>query len=130
MGVRLVRGSEITWRHLAATASIPFLFPSVSIDGRRYVDGGLLGALPVWAAEEMGAARVIAVQCLTGLPFRVLRSILPSRGVSPGLQVTFVVPSQPLGSIREALFWSRTNTERWIALGERDGEEALSSITM
>ena len=130
LGVRLVRGSEITWRHLAATASIPVLFPPVAIEGRRYVDGGLLGALPLWAAEEMGATHAIAVNCLTGLPFRMLRAVLRPRPPGPGLQVTWIVPSQPLGSLRDAICWSRPNIERWIALGERDGKNALSSITM
>src|ERR1043166_6359631 len=38
---RLVSGSDITWQHLAATCSIPFLFPPVEIDGgkeKRYRD--------------------------------------------------------------------------------------------
>ncbi len=52
--LRLFRGPEITWRHLAATCAIPFGFPPVEIDGRRYVDGGLRGALPLWAAGGDG----------------------------------------------------------------------------
>src|ERR1700739_1810302 len=45
--VQLLRDHEIGWQHLAATCAVPFLFPPVSIGGRRYVDGGLMGALPV-----------------------------------------------------------------------------------
>ena len=75
----------------------------------------------------MGA---IAVNCLTGLPFRMLRAVLRPRPPGPGLQVTWIVPSQPLGSLCDAICWSRPNIERWIALGERDGKNALSSITM
>src|SRR5882724_11912167 len=51
---RLVRNGSVTWRHLAATCSIPFCFPPVEIQGAHYVDGGFLGALPLWAAAEMG----------------------------------------------------------------------------
>ena len=69
---RLVRAKEIEWRHLAATCSSPLFFPPVEVDGRRYVDGGFLNALPLWAAEEMGATRAIAVMALTTLPFRMV----------------------------------------------------------
>jgi NTE family protein len=128
MRVRLVRDGEVTWQHLAATCSIPFLFPPVAIDGCRYVDGGLLGALPVWAAEEMGATRVIAVNCLHGWPFRMLRAVVRPRQPSQALEVVTIQPSQRLGSLRAALVWSRPNIERWIELGERDGKAALEQI--
>ncbi len=130
LSLRLVRGGEITSRHLAAACSVPLLFPPVAIAGRRYLDGGVAGALPVWAAREMGATRAIAVNCLTTLPFRVLRALLRPRSAGPGFPVISIVPSEPLGSLRDALYWSRPNIERWIALGERDGEQALNSITM
>jgi NTE family protein len=130
LGARLVCGPEITWRHMAATCSIPVLFPPVSIGNRRYVDGGVGGALPVWAAQEMGATRAVAMNCLMGLPFRVLRAILRPRPPRAGFPVACIIPSQPLGSLRDAICWSRPNIERWIALGERDGKRALSSITM
>ena len=123
---RLVRDGEITWRHLAATASIPGLFPPVPVDGRLCVDGGLLGALPLWAAREMGATRAIAVNCLKGLPSRILRTLLWRRQPSPALQVVSIVPSERLGSLRDSIVWSRTKIERWIELGERDGKQALS----
>ena len=72
----LIRDSAITWQHLAATCSIPFGFPPVAIDGRKFVDGGLLGALPLWAAGEMGATRAIALNVLNRLPFTLLRTVL------------------------------------------------------
>jgi len=125
---RLIREREITWRHLAATCSIPALFPPVAIEGRFYVDGGLKGALPLWAAEEMGATRLIAVNCLNGLPFRVMRRLLPPRPCSPELPVISITPSERLGSLHDALYWSRPNIERWVSLGERDGTRALSSV--
>lgn len=128
MRVRLVQDGEITWQHLAATCSIPVFFPPVAVDGRRYVDGGLLGALPVWAAEEMGATRAIAVNCLHGWPFRMLRAVLRPREASNALQVVTIQPSERLGSLRSALVWSRPTIERWIALGERDGKAALEQI--
>jgi NTE family protein len=128
---QLVRDSAITWQHLAATASVPLCFPPVKIDGRHYIDGGFPGsALPLWAAEEMGATRAIAVLCLTTLPFRILRHMAPSRGSSPALEVIRFEPSESLGSLREAISWTAANVARWIALGERDANRALLSITM
>ena len=127
---RVIRNGSITWEHLAATCSIPLCFPQVKVQGCRYVDGGFLGALPLWAAEEMGATRAVALQCLTTLPFRFLRTILPPRRVSPRMEVTRIEPSRPLGSLYDACVWSSANIERWIEIGEMDGHRAASSITM
>jgi NTE family protein len=127
---RLVRNAEIDWAHLAATCSIPFCFPPVRIEGRRYVDGGFLNALPLWAAEEMGATRAVAVNALTTLPFRAVRRVFPRRQPTRALEVIRIEPSYGLGTLREAFAWSAKNVDRWIALGEEDGKRAVSSITM
>lgn len=124
----LVRDVEVTWRHLAATATIPGLFPAVAIDGRLCVDGGLLDVLPLWAAQEMGATHAIAVNCLKGLPSRIVRRVLWRRPPSLALEVVSIVPSERLGSVRDSIIWSRARAERWIELGERDGRRALRSI--
>ena len=124
----LVRGTDVTWRHLAATASIPGFFPSVPIDGRSYVDGGFRGALPLWAAADMGATDVIAVDCLGTLRWQILRKIVSPRRPLNGLKVTSIVPSEPYGPITYSMVWSRTRVERWIELGERDGKAALPTL--
>lgn len=125
----LVRDSEITWQHLAATAAIPFGFAPVQIEDKRYVDGGLLGALPLWAAERMGATRAIAVNCLTTWPFRALRTVMRPPQPSAALEVVCIEPSVPLGSLRDTAVWSLANIQRWIELGERDGTHAVTSIS-
>ena len=127
---RLVRGPEVTWQHLAAACAIPFGFPPVRIESKYYVDGGLLGAVPFWAAEEMGADCAIALNALTTMPFRILRAVLPRSRPSRSLKVMRVEPSQALGSLYNAVFWSRSNIERWIEQGERDGNRATDLITM
>ena len=71
--LRLVRGEDMTWRHLAAACSIPGAFPPVRLDGHWYADGGLLGALPLWAAAEMGATRAIALDALPVMPSKAIR---------------------------------------------------------
>ena len=127
---RLVTGLDIGWRHLAATCSIPGAFPAVAIDGKFFVDGGLLGSLPLWAAEEMGASHAIAINCLTGVSFRMFRAVMRPRVHSPALDVQLIEPSERLGSLKDTVCWSLTNIERWIAMGERDAKRALTSITM
>jgi len=44
-----------------ASSSVPGVFQPVSINGREYVDGGLVSPVPVRAARAMGADMVIAV---------------------------------------------------------------------
>ncbi len=128
MRVRLICDEDVTWRHLAATCSIPVVFPPVHIAGRKYVDGGLLGGLPLWAAEEMGATRAIAVNVLTSLPFRAFRRIVRPRRPSAALEVVSIEPSERLGPVVDMVRWRQSNIERWIELGERDGREALKRI--
>jgi NTE family protein len=127
---RLICNSEIEWAHLAATCAIPGVFPAMRINGRYYLDGGLVGALPLWAAEEMGANCAIGINCLNGPFFRMLRAGLPVREPTAKLRVTELAPSRRLGSLKDALYWSHRNVERWIGLGEADGKRALSSITI
>jgi NTE family protein len=126
----LVRGPDVTWCHLAAAASIPLCFPPVDIQGKHYVDGGLLGALPVWAAEAMGATHAIAVNALNVLPFTLLRTLIRPRQPSAALQVFSIEPSEKLGPLRDAVVWSAAHVQRWIEQGERDGTRAATSITM
>jgi NTE family protein len=126
--VKLICDGDVTWRHLAATCSIPVVLPPVRIGGRMYADGGLLGALPLWAAEEMGATRAIALNVLTFPPFRTLRRIIRPRLPGAALEVISIEPSAPLGSIIDMVRWRRSKIERWIEMGECDGREALSRL--
>jgi len=124
--IHLVRDTEITAAHLAASCAIPFGFPPVRIEGKLYVDGGFRGALPLHAAEAMGATRAIALNVLNTRIFRLLRKTTRAPEASPALQVVRLEPSERLGSLRDAVVWSAINIERWIALGERDA----TSITL
>ena len=79
--------SGITWQHLAASCAVPVIFPTYTIQGRAYTDGGFLNALPLWAAERMGATRIIAVDAWTPSPWlrlflrplRLRRRAIPPR---------------------------------------------------
>lgn len=122
---KVVRFPDIGWRHLAATCAMPFVLPPVRIDGRWYTDGGALGALPLFAAEEMGATRAIALNCLNTPSFRMMHRTMRWRIPRASIEVTRIEPSVPLGSMLDTGIWSRAKIERWIGLGERDGARAL-----
>ena len=68
MKPRIFRDSEITWQHLAASCALPLALPQVRIGTHWYSDGGLLGALPLWAAAELGAKHIIGLQALPQPP--------------------------------------------------------------
>jgi predicted acylesterase/phospholipase RssA len=131
---RLFRDNEITAEHLVATCSIPLLYPSVRVHGRRLIDGGLFEPTPVWAAAKMGATRVIAINALPrvtpwpihavlGTMHRVRRMPVPE-----SLDVSMILPSEPMGTARQAVVWERVNIERWVELGIRDGEKFVAQI--
>src|ERR1017187_6763339 len=131
--LRLVRvpHEQITPAHLMASCAVPFGYPPVRIDGRLYVDGGLLDVLPVWAAAEMGATRVIAVNVLPQMPSPPLRAVVRAvrffgqkPAAMPGLDILRVSPRTPLGTIRDALTWTPENMRRWIQQGEDDAAAA------
>lgn len=125
---RIYRGSEITWRHLAASCAIPLVLPQRKIDGRWYSDGGLLNPLPVWAAVELGATHVVALHALPKIPSLWMQPIVKSfrhmAGHNPplprGIEFTMIQTDGAIGTMRDALRWRRENIQRWLELGYRD----------
>jgi NTE family protein len=134
MKPRIFRDSEITWQHLAASCALPFVLPQVRIGTQWYSDGGLLGALPLWAAAELGATRMMALQALPEPPswwlghgvraFRAIAGHNPA--VPPGIEVQEIRPSRRLGSVRDTARWKRGNIERWLEQGAEDAAGALA----
>ncbi|TAK69856.1 MAG: patatin-like phospholipase family protein [Betaproteobacteria bacterium] len=60
-GEAMVFRSGNTGMAVRASSSVPGVFQPVKINGREYVDGGLVSPVPVKAARDMGADFVIAV---------------------------------------------------------------------
>jgi predicted acylesterase/phospholipase RssA len=126
MKPRIFRDAEITWRHLAASCALPGVLPQIRIGGRLYSDGGLLNPLPVWAAAELGATRIVALHALPELPSAWLRVMAkPFRGrynppLPAGVEVNIIGPSRTLGTLSDSIHWKRDNIERWLALGAQD----------
>ena len=133
MKPRIFRDSEITWRHLAASCALPFALPQIRIGEHWYSDGGLLGALPLWAAAELGATRIIGLQALPQPPswwlghgvraFRAIAGHNPA--VPPGIGVVEIRPRGSLGSVRDTIQWKRSNIERWLEQGAEDAAATL-----
>jgi NTE family protein len=111
---RLFRGAEITWEHLYASCAIPLVFAPRRLAGAWHYDGGLIETLPLWAAREMGATHIVAVDVW----HLGLQRFRRPRRPAPGLSI--LAPSEALGSARESLFWTRSHVDRWMALGEQD----------
>jgi NTE family protein len=135
MRARLVRGEDVTWRHLAASCAVPSGFPPVGIDGRLYVDGGVLGVLPLWAAAQCGATRAVAVNVLPVMPSWVVRNAAalaykmgPGVPSSQHLETLLVRHAQPLGTLPQAIRWNPDNVRRWIELGEQDAAEVAGRL--
>ncbi|HWR54532.1 MAG TPA: patatin-like phospholipase family protein [Bryobacteraceae bacterium] len=126
---RIFRDGAITWRHLAASCAVLLGYEQIRIGGKLYSDGGLLGALPLWVAAELGATQIVAVNALPAMPsitvrtvVRAIRAVAPDRPHASGrsLDLRMIAPPGPLGPVRRAIFWDRTAVESWIARGEAD----------
>lgn len=133
---RIVRGQEMTWRHLVAATAIPGIFDQVRIDGRLYSDGGLLAAVPLWAAAELGASKALVIDVLPETPGLVAKIFVGGvrvfsrfRAVAPpSMEVVTVTPDALLGPPLDCIFWKRANAERWIERGEKDALALKHSI--
>jgi predicted acylesterase/phospholipase RssA len=133
---KLFRWPEVAWGHIAASCAVPVFLKSVRINGSLYADGGLVDPLPVWAALEMGATKIVTVNLLRERP-------LPVRGMVRLVQtyasyqrtlvegyadVVEIAPAGRLGTAQESMFWRLENTQRWIDQGQRDAVAAAARI--
>ncbi len=122
----IFRGDEVTSQHLIATTSIIGLFDQVRIGGRIYSDGGLLSAVPLWAAAELGATRALVIDLLPVPPGVIaktfvgaMRMLSPFRPQVPdGIQVVRLAPPALLGKPLESIYWTRANAQAWIRAGQ------------
>jgi NTE family protein len=132
----VLRGNEVSWQHLVATTAIVGLFDQVRIGGRIYSDGGLLSAVPLWAAAEMGATRALVIDVLPAPPGNIARAFVgamrmlsPFRAhVPPGIEVIRLAPPALLGRPLESLYWTRPNAEAWIRAGQDQASAIKHSI--
>jgi len=125
--------APIRVEHLLASCAVPLAARPHRIDGRWYIDGGLLNPLPVWAAVELGATRILALNVLPEFPSPWLRPVAKAfrfcfghnPPLPPGVELTTLIPQRPLGSLRDAISWTPENTARWIEQGAADAVRAI-----
>lgn len=135
MRLRVMRGEEMTWRHLAAACAVPLGFPPVRMDGRLLVDGGLLCALPAGVAGQLGASRIVAVNALPEMPSRAIRAavhaarrLAPEGAPAPPSRVPLhtIEPEESLGGLADIVRWKAENVRRWVERGAADAARAAS----
>lgn len=118
-----------------ASSSVPGIFQPVSVNGREYVDGGLVSPVPARAARGMGAAVVIAVDISTkpafgktGDSISVLLqtfAIMGQRIAGYELGDADVVIRPQTGAMRGTDFDNRHNA---MIEGEKSGLAAIAAI--
>lgn len=128
---RMVEGSQMHWRHLAASCALLGVLPQQRIDQVLYSDGGIIAALPLWAASQCRATHVIGLNAAPRMPWPVRALLKSARAFrhkprKTPRENTFVLsPSRPLGGWREACSFDRARIAEWIAQGREDASAAL-----
>lgn len=131
---RLITTPDIEQDHLIASCAIPGFYRQPRLDGRILSDGGLLCPVPLWAAAEMGATHIIAVNAVPNWPWyftAVTRSCgqaVVNRLAPPELPTVIIAPEDGLGTRRDTVVWNRDNIERWLEQGFEDGRRALPNL--
>ena len=100
------RGVMIGREHALASASIPFLFPAVRIDGQFYCDGGLRQNVPLSPARRLGADGLIVVS-----PRYVERANPLSEALEEKREEAFPGPLFLLGKALNALLLDRVDND-------------------
>jgi hypothetical protein len=85
----------------------------------------------VWAAVELGATRILALNALPEIPSALLRPFAKAfravLGHNPplrsGVELHTLTPQCPLGSMHDALYWKQENAARWIEQGAADAAD-------
>lgn len=78
----IARPTKIRAGHALASAAIPFLFPSVTIAGESYYDGGLRQNVPLSPARQLGAEGIVIVNPRYMMPPETAMA-LPQGSVTP-----------------------------------------------
>lgn len=136
MKAQIVKSPDVRAEHLLASCAVPVAMWPQRIGGKWYADGGLLNPLPVWAAVELGATRIVGLNVLPEIPSKLLVPFVKAfRGIfghSPEIPsnvlVTTLIPSTQLGSMRDALVWNASNSQRWIEEGYKEGCKAIARL--
>lgn len=89
-------------KHALASASIPLIFPAVSLRGRLYVDGSLRLSVPLSPALRLGAQRVILLS---------VKSARLSANAAVGEEISYATAPFLIGKTLNALFLDSTDVD-------------------
>ena len=99
---------------LLASSAIPLVYNPEQIDGRFYVDGGILDNCPVLPVYNLGCQVIFVVHLSS--------SASVNRAQYPRAQICEIIPSRPLGSfIQGTLDFSSVGIKNRMELGFQDG---------
>lgn len=99
---------------LLASSAIPLIYNPVQIDGKFYVDGGIVDNVPILPIYRLGCDIIIVVH--------LSPSVLINQDDFAGAKIFEIVPSQSLGSfINGTLDFSLAGIRKRIDLGYQDG---------
>jgi NTE family protein len=87
--------TEISAKHVRASASLPFLFPAVRINDRYYVDGGLRMNTPLSPALRLRANRIFVVALKHSPPAHESVPVFPEEVITQ--------PAFMIGKVLDAL---------------------------
>ncbi len=131
----LFRGSSVGWQHIATSCAVPLFLRHYKIDGDSYTDGGLLDPLPLQAAIDMGATRIVTVNLLKHRPWFIRSAVHAIRSCTgyrlpdcKEIQVVDISPPGRLGSARDSMYWDDGKTRRWIEQGREDADRQLRQV--
>ena len=127
----------VTREHLLAACALPGMLPPVRLNGRLYVDNGVVYPVPLAEARSTNADEIVVVDLLAQPPVPLVR---PLRKIAmwprlwkhrraaaerEGQRVITIEHPQPLGGLRDCFTWSPADAERLFDLGEKAGRAAL-----
>jgi len=94
---------------IMASCSIPFIFPSIVMDGKRYYDGGVFDNIPVKPLVDEGCEEIIIIH------LNKIRWFTPKK--YPDTRFHEIIHQHPLGSV---LKFSPSNAKKLFEYGYQD----------
>ncbi|MFF2372731.1 patatin-like phospholipase family protein [Agromyces sp. NPDC058110] len=111
---------------LRSTVAVPGILPPVKRDGSWFADGGMIDNVPVDAARELGATRVIVVRLHAKFEnVRMMRTVNRTADLVDDPSVVLIQPE-----MERMAQWSMVDVPRLIAEGRRAAAEALDAAAL
>lgn len=108
---------------LLASSAIPLIYNPVNIDGKFFVDGGIVDNVPILPVYRLGCDIIIVVHLSPG--------VLINQADFAGAKIFEIIPSRSLGSfINGTLDFSPAGIKKRIELGYQDGMKIANMVRL